>query len=326
MRRWWRYPCLGVLTLWLAVMLAACSTQRGATEPRWMVLLTTPEMENSGLLDAIIPPFEKANGVHVKRLPVSTTKALDYAALAGIDVTLLPAGSAFDKMAGPAPTIPPFQKEPFPTPTPNSGPLPDTTPLPWGYLYKDRQLALWSEVVLAAPANDPLKLGNLNDVATCLKNVALSNALMYAPTQASEPGLYTLETRLWQLIGRNEPKDRGSGYHEVATDIDSLLKKAGEDNAYVLTPLSALLAYQNANGGADKSKLKIGFRGDYTLFLPYDVAVPNHILPTDPDTGLARAFVAYLTGPTTQEQIAGFKQTQTNLSPFQPYYHSVYVP
>ena len=79
-----------LLLSWLG---AACSILP-ANEPTWLVLLTTQELEDSGLLNRLIPQYEQFSGVRVKRLPLSTTTALDYAKLAGVDVVLLPAGPA----------------------------------------------------------------------------------------------------------------------------------------------------------------------------------------------------------------------------------------
>src|SRR4051812_2398804 len=111
---------LGLMAaLWLALSLAlaACSVDRSAVEPRWLSLVTTQGLQDSGLLDILIPPYEQANNVRVKRLPVTTAMGLDYARKAGVDVLLLPGGPALDPLGGPAPTFPPYRKELFPTPT-----------------------------------------------------------------------------------------------------------------------------------------------------------------------------------------------------------------
>src|SRR5207248_78166 len=115
------------------------------------------------LLDAIVPPFERATGVHVKRLPLSTAKALEYANLAGVDVVLLPAGAAFDKLAGPPPTYPPYRKELYPTPTAGTEPGPPDPPQPPGYIFNERRLVLWSELVLVGPPGDPRRPKQRND-------------------------------------------------------------------------------------------------------------------------------------------------------------------
>jgi tungstate transport system substrate-binding protein len=311
--------CL-LVGLLLSLLLVACSTDKGAVEPRWLVLVTTQELEDSGLLDAVLPPFEQSTGVRVKRLALTTAKALDYAGLAGVDVVLLPAGSAFDKLAGPAPTIPAFQPQPYPTPTAAvAGPGPAPAPQPLGYLFNERRLALWSAVVLLAPSGDPLNLHSSPDVASALKQIALTNSRFYAPDSQSEPGYAVLEQRLWNLIGRGNPADRGTGYRQIEGDINSVMKQAATDQAYMLATAASFYTSGTEN------KLGVAFSNDYTLFLPYEVIVPNDTTTQDRDVKLARNFVSYLTNQKAQAII-----TQLSKPPFgaffRPYYHSVYLP
>ncbi len=311
-----------VVLLGLSVLLTACSTDRKAVEPRWLVLVTTQELEDSGLLDVLLPPFEQSSGVRVKRLPLTTAKALEYASLAGVDVLLLPAGAAFDKLAGPAPTLPPFQSQPYPTPTVATGPLPEPSPQPFGYLFNERRLALWSELVVIAPADDPLKLRDLPDLANVFKRIALSNARFYAPGPKSEPGYYAFEQRIWGLIGRDDLKDRGSGYRQVDSDIVSLLKQAADEQAYTFVTAATFVANQEKL----KGKLEIGFTGDYALFLPYELATPNNIGSQDRDVKLARTLIAYLTNQKTQATISEYKKPSFSTPLYRPYYFPVYVP
>ncbi len=316
-----KWLAVGLVSLWLATLLSACSLQREA-EPRWLVLLTTKELDESGLLEAIIPPFEQQSGLKVKRLPLATATALGYADKAGIDLILLPGGPALDQRAGPSPTFPAYQPEPFPTPTPNAGPSEIAPPLP-GLLYNERRLAFWSQLVLVAPLNDPLGLSTRPDAVTGLKVIATTNSKFYGPLPASEPGLATLEQRLWNVIGRFGPADRGSGYRQIEGDFEKLLKTAAQDGAYTLVPFSTFLINRNEI----KDKLKIGFENDKALFLPYEIAVPNNSPPQnqDRDVKLARSFVAFLTNQTGQSIITKFSPSGQSSLPYRPYYFPVFV-
>ncbi len=312
-----------LLFMLLSLLLTACSLDSKATEPRWMVLVTTQELAESGLLDVLLPPFEQSNGVRIKRLALTTAKALDYAALAGVDVLLLPAGPGFDKLAGPPPTVPPFQSQPYPTPTISSGLKPLPSPQPSAYLFAERQLALWSEMILVAPVGDPWKLRESSvDVVSALKLLALNDVRFYSPRPEAEPGLSLTEGRLWNLIGRGDLKDRGNGYRQIEGDLNTVLRQAATDQAYTLTTKAAWGLSQN---GAVKGKLEIAFTNDAALFLAYEVAIPANVPTQDRDLNLARAFVEYLTNQQAQSTIAQYKK-EANASLFQPNYRSVYLP
>lgn len=319
------------VTVCLALLLAGCSVSRGAVEPRWLVLVTTQELEDSGLLDTILPPFEQSTGVRVKHLPLTTAKALDYARLAGVDVLLLPAGPAFDTLAGPAPTIPPYRPEPYPTPTALAGPAPEPSPQPLNFLYNERRLALWSQLVLVAPPTDPAKTKSTVSVVDALKNVTLVNARFYAPKATAEPGLVATVERLWKTKGFNDAKSRGTGYQEIDGDVGTVLRQAASDQAYTIVPLSLFQQSQSLPWPVGtKGRLDVGFSGDLALYLPYEAVVPNNTGPQaqDRDVKLARSLVSYLTNQQAQTLIVGFNSPRTTfkLAPYRPYYFPVFVP
>ncbi len=318
-----------ILLFALMLGLTACSLDRKAVSPSWLVLLTTRELDESGLLDALLPPFEAQSGLRVKRVSVSTAKALEYASLAGVDVVLLPAGTALDRLAGPAPTLPPFQFEPLPTPTALSGTAgPEPPPQPLGILYNERQLAFWSELVLVGPPSDPLFLRERGrTLANCLKAIALSNTRFYGPMPQYEPGLRDVEQRFWGLSGRNTVQERGTGYRQIEGDLLAILKKAAQDGAYTLTPLPAFLQSQKAEGSdGTKGRLAINFSNDAALFLPYEIALPNNTATQDRDVKAARSFTLYLTNQKAQSIIAKFTQPEYSGPLYRPNYFSVYVP
>ena len=60
-------------------------------------LATTTSTENSGLLNFILPPFEKANNVKVNVIAVGTGKAIKLGENGDVDVVLVHARPAEDK-------------------------------------------------------------------------------------------------------------------------------------------------------------------------------------------------------------------------------------
>lgn len=314
---------LVALLLSLSLVLAACSVDRSAVEPKWLSLVTTQELQDSGLLDALIPPFEQANNVRVKRIPVTTALGLDYASKAGVDVLLLPGGPALDALGGPAPTMPPYQKDPYPTPTAYAGPGPEPELQPPGVLYNERRPALWTQLVALTPPDDQTAQ-TANDVANFLKLVQLNNTPFYVPTAAQEPGLVATLDRLFGLKGLFTPADRGKGYRQIEGDITAVIKKAAEDKAFVIAPWATFVKLQN--DPAVKGKLKVVLAYDKTLYQSYEVLVPNNMPGTDRDVKLARTLAAYLTNQQAQAIIDKFVPPGADHPLYRPYYSPVYVP
>ncbi len=310
------------LLVTLALVLTACSTDKSAAEPKWLALVTTQELQDSGLLDIIIPPYEQANNVRVKRLPVTTALGLKYAGNAGVDILLLPGGPTLDTLGGPTPTYPPYQRDLFPTPTAYAGPGPEPELQP-NALYNERKLALWTELVALGPA-DNSKLDNQADAAIFLKVAAMSGLLFYAPEPAQEPGLFATLARLWGLKGIYTAYDRGPGNRLIDADIETVVKKAAEDKAFTVAPLATFIKLQS--DPAFKGKLKIVLAGDKTLYQPYEVLVPNNTPGTDRDVKLARTLADYLISQKVQTLIAQYTPPGADHPLYRPYYFPVYVP
>lgn len=318
-----KFGLLAALLLALSVVLAACSVDRSAVEPKWLSLVTTQELQDSGLLDVLIAPYEQANNVRVKRIPVTTAMGLDYASKAGVDVLLLPGGPALNALGGPAPTMPPYQKDPYPTPTAYAGPGPEPELQPPGALYNERRTAMWTQLVALTPPDDQTAQ-TANDVATFLKLVQLNNTPFYVPTTAQEPGLAATLDRLFGLKGMFSPADRGKGYRQIDGDISAVIKKAAADKAFAIAPWSVFVRLQN--DPAVKGKLKVVLAYDKTLYQSYEVLVPNNTPDTDRDVKLARTLADYLTNQQAQALIDKFVPPGADHPLFRPYYYPVYVP
>jgi len=71
-----------------ALVLAACLAAPAGAAPGEVILSTTTSMQDSGLLDVLVPMFERASGHTVKTIAVGTGQALALAARGEADVTL----------------------------------------------------------------------------------------------------------------------------------------------------------------------------------------------------------------------------------------------
>src|SRR5262245_65764393 len=72
----------------IAFLLLLPSVTWGQTPSRTVILSTTTSTQDSGLLDVLVPLFEKSTGYGVKTISVGTGQALALAARGEADVTL----------------------------------------------------------------------------------------------------------------------------------------------------------------------------------------------------------------------------------------------
>jgi tungstate transport system substrate-binding protein len=305
----------------LGLLLTACSLNKKAEEQSWLVIATTQDLSNSGLLERLLPPFEQANKVRVKLLPVSQAKALEYARNGGVDVLLveLSKSETLFKLAGampqPLPYQPEFNSNPLTAPTP----LPQPKPTPsFDNIMTGRELAFWSDLVLVGPTDDLARVGAQYNASRAFKWIALNNTPFIVAGEA--PGLVEAQNRIWGLIGRNNENDRGTGYRVVAGDAQSALKEAEAQGAYLVIPRYVYL--NNAPSG----KLKVILQNDPILYLGYELSIPNTIRIPDRDVSLARAFVYYLASNSSQATISEFRKDNASDYLFRPYSYRVYFP
>src|SRR5262245_45805480 len=86
-----RSPCMIRRSAFLVVLALAAIAASLAAEPppsRTMILSTTTSTQDSGLLDVLVPLFERHTGYSVKTISAGTGQALALAARGEADVTL----------------------------------------------------------------------------------------------------------------------------------------------------------------------------------------------------------------------------------------------
>jgi tungstate transport system substrate-binding protein len=307
--------------LLLSLFLTACSLDRkSADTTRWLILATSQEVADSGLLEAVVPKFEQTSGVKVKRLTVTTEQALRYARDGGVDVLLLNGGTQLDELAGSPPVLPPYSENPLPTPT--LPPVPTATPTPQAvnFLLSERTLIFWSQIILVGSINDPCALVNSSTALKAMQRIITPNSGCKVMVAGKEPGLRSVEENLWELVGSFKVEERGANYQIFNGDALATLREAEKLGAYAVVPLSIFLTYANP------AKMKIIYDRDAAFYTPYEAAIPNITRFRDRDLPLARSFVSYLTGTEVQNIIADTGKAKFNRPIFRPKGFLVYVP
>ena len=188
----------------VALLFAACGGGGSPARPE-ILLATTTSTQDSGLLDALIPDFEKRTGYRVKTTAVGTGAALAIGARGDADVVLVHAPSA---------------EKPFMEADNGSR----------------RLLVMHNDFVLVGPPNDPAGVRGIK-VLDALRTVARAGATFVS--RGDESGTHILERALWKQAA---VQPGGDWYVEAATGMGQTLTIASEKRGYTITDRGTYLA------------------------------------------------------------------------------------
>jgi len=172
-----------------------------------VILATTTSTQDSGLLDVLVPLFEKQTGYSVKTIAVGTGQSLALAGRGEADVALCHAPSLEKKYV-------------------DEGKL------------HDRRLVMYNDFVIIGPADDPAKIKGTK-AADAMKAIGTTGSRFVS--RGDNSGTHVLEKSLWKLAGI-EPK--GEWYIESGQGMGATLGIADDRNAYTITDRATFLAFQ----------------------------------------------------------------------------------
>lgn len=196
---------LATLTFVLTIPFQSC-----AEEPlnKNIILATTTSTRDSGLLDLIIPVFEKKSGYVVKTIAVGTGKALAMGKRGDADILM---------------THAPAAEKPL---------------LEEGWLTHRAQF-MHNDFIIIGPAADPARVTQATSAAAALKQIAEAKASFVS--RGDNSGTHKNERMLWKTA-RLDPQ--GSWYVESGQGMAATLRIASEKNGYTLTDRSTYLNLQ----------------------------------------------------------------------------------
>ena len=186
------------LALWLVLVLsaAACANRSGLTTLR---IATTTSVDNSGLLAAILPAFERRAHITVEVLPVGSGGAFDL--LERGDVV---AGITHDPGA-------------------------EASALKAGVITGYRKI-MFNDFIIAGPREDPAGIAHASDAVDAMRHIAAKGAVFASRGDAS--GTYSREQELWALAEQRPAHDM---LLETGQGMSATLRVASERGAYTLT-------------------------------------------------------------------------------------------
>jgi len=172
-----------------------------------VILSTTTSTQDSGLLDVLVPMFEKKTGLSVKTISVGTGQALALAARGEADVTLAHAPSLEKKYVDEGKMV-------------------------------NRRLVMYNDFVLIGPESDPARIRGEKSAVAALKKIAAAGARFVS--RGDKSGTHTLELNLWKQAGVTPGV---AWYIEAGQGMGATLGIADDRQAYTLSDRATLLAF-----------------------------------------------------------------------------------
>ena len=194
------------LFLMLSVTLGFSLT--GLAEERLKVSSTT-STDNTGLFQALNPPFEKRFGCRVDVIAVGTGKALKIGEMGDSDVVFVHSRPAEDKFVAAGHGV-------------------------------NRRDVMYNDFIIVGPTNDPAGTRGAKDAKKALAVIAKAGALFIS--RGDDSGTNEKEKSLWKKAGI---MPKGRWYSEAGQGMGAVIQIANEKLAYTLADRGTYLAYKN---------------------------------------------------------------------------------
>ncbi|HDH96442.1 MAG TPA: tungsten ABC transporter substrate-binding protein [Proteobacteria bacterium] len=190
----------------IVALVLICSAGAAKAEGKSMILATTTSTYDTGLLDELLPLFEKRYGISVKVIAVGTGQALALGRSGNADALLVHAPAA---------------EEAF---------------MAQGH-GSERLAVMHNDFLIVGPASDPAGIRGMKDAVRALAKIAESKALFIS--RGDDSGTHKRERALWKRAG-TEPS--GDWYIECGQGMAATLRIAYQKNGYTLTDRGTYLS------------------------------------------------------------------------------------
>ncbi len=257
------------------ISIVQSATQATMSPNQTLVLATTTSTVDTGLLDYLLPVFEKEYNVQVNVLSKGTGQAIAIAERGDADVVLVHSRTL---------------ELPF-------------VDLGYGV---HRVGVMYNDFIIIGPKNDPAGiLGGTNAVKGFLKIYQAAqqgpgNGVIFI-SRADLSGTNTKELSIWAKLGVSPGNESMPWYIEAGAGMGTVLRMTNDLKAYTLTDRGTWLAFQD-----QLTNLKIMIQGDKMLLNPYSVIPVNPERWPQRNYKMALNFAKFLLSPEGQDLIGNY--------------------
>jgi tungstate transport system substrate-binding protein len=172
-----------------------------------IILATTTSTQDSGLLDVLIPIFEKKTGYFVKTISVGSGQAMAMGQKGEADVLLVHSPEAEQKLV----------KEGFGI---------------------NRRLVMHNDYIVVGPPSDPAKVKGMKSTPEVFKKIASTNTMFMS--RGDNSGTHSKEKAIWKDAGVKSEGEKW--YQQTGLGMGQTLNVASEKAAYTLADRGTYLA------------------------------------------------------------------------------------
>ena len=194
----------------LVVMLLSAASSWGATKS--VILATTTSTQDSGLLDLLVPLFEKESGYQVKTISVGSGQAMKMGEKGEADVLLVHSPAAEKK----------FMADGFGV---------------------SRRLVMHNDFIVVGPPTDPAGIKGAT-AADAMKRIARSGAVFVS--RGDNSGTHAKEKGLWK--GAAISPEGQKWYQQTGLGMGQSLNVAAEKKGYTITDRATYLSLKKGLG------------------------------------------------------------------------------
>jgi tungstate transport system substrate-binding protein len=182
-------------------------------QTKTIILATTTSTQDSGLLDVLLPIFEKETGYFVKTIAVGSGQAMAMGQKGEADVLLVHSPEAEKK----------FMAEDYGI---------------------NRRLVMHNDFIVVGPAGDPAKIKTIKSSVESFKKIASAKALFLS--RGDNSGTHAKEKAIWKTAGINP--EEGKWYQQTGLGMGQTLSVAAEKKGYTLADRGTYLALKKNLG------------------------------------------------------------------------------
>ncbi len=196
-----------VMTLSMAGIAAAQPAQKN------VILATTTSTQDSGLLDVLIPIFEKKTGYFVKTIAVGSGQAMAMGAKGEADVLLVHSPAAEKKFMADGNGV-------------------------------ERRLVMHNDFIILGPPSDPAKIKGMKKATEAFRKIAASGSIF--TSRGDNSGTHAKEKDIWKAAGVKYEGEKW--YQQTGLGMGQTLAVAAEKKTYVLADRGTYLALKKGLG------------------------------------------------------------------------------
>jgi tungstate transport system substrate-binding protein len=182
-------------------------------QPKTIILATTTSTQDSGLLDVLLPIFEKKTSYFVKTIAVGSGQAMAMGQKGEADVLLVHSPAAEKK----------FVAE--------------------GYGI-NRRLIMHNDFIIVGPLGDLAKIKGVKPTSEAFKKIASEKALFMS--RGDNSGTHSKEREIWKAAGINPEGEKW--YQQTGLGMGQTLNVAAEKKGYTLADRGTYLALKKNLG------------------------------------------------------------------------------